>query len=53
MKCLGKSERYERMMDLTVEIDGNIGTLEEALTLLKPWTEIASTIVTGWVHLLI
>ncbi|XP_062154833.1 ubiquitin carboxyl-terminal hydrolase 17 [Alnus glutinosa] len=32
MKCLGKSERYERMMDLTVEIDGNIGTLEEALT---------------------
>uniref|UniRef100_A0A2N9ENU9 USP domain-containing protein n=1 Tax=Fagus sylvatica TaxID=28930 RepID=A0A2N9ENU9_FAGSY len=32
MKCLVKSERYERMMDLTVEIDGDIGTLEEALT---------------------
>ncbi|XP_077212938.1 ubiquitin-specific protease 16 [Tasmannia lanceolata] len=31
MKCLGKSERRERMMDLTVEIDGDIGTLEEAL----------------------
>ncbi|KAK9284688.1 hypothetical protein L1049_023864 [Liquidambar formosana] len=31
MKCLGKSERYERMMDLTVEIDGDIRTLEEAL----------------------
>ncbi|CAK9148980.1 unnamed protein product [Ilex paraguariensis] len=31
MKCGGKSERYERMMDLTVEIEGNIGTLEEAL----------------------
>ncbi|XP_022751124.1 ubiquitin carboxyl-terminal hydrolase 17 isoform X2 [Durio zibethinus] len=31
MKCLGKSERYERMMDLTVEIDGDIGSLEEAL----------------------
>lgn len=28
---MGKSERYERMMDLTVEIDGDIGTLEEAL----------------------
>ncbi|GFS44031.1 ubiquitin-specific protease 16 [Actinidia rufa] len=31
MKCGGKSERHERMMDLTVEIDGEIGTLEEAL----------------------
>lgn len=31
MKCLGKSERYERMMDLTVEIDGDIESLEEAL----------------------
>ncbi|KAL2662387.1 hypothetical protein AAZV13_02G037600 [Glycine max] len=31
LRCLGKSERYERMMDLTVEIDGDIGTLEEAL----------------------
>ncbi|XVE86851.1 hypothetical protein DITRI_Ditri18aG0068500 [Diplodiscus trichospermus] len=31
MKCLGKSERYERMMDLTVEIDGDIGSLAEAL----------------------
>ncbi|PIA56317.1 hypothetical protein AQUCO_00700565v1 [Aquilegia coerulea] len=31
MKCLGKSERHERMMDLTVEIQGDIGTLEEAL----------------------
>ncbi|KAK8681689.1 hypothetical protein V6N13_054091 [Hibiscus sabdariffa] len=31
IKCQGKSERHERMMDLTVEIDGDIGTLEEAL----------------------
>ncbi|XP_021630603.1 ubiquitin carboxyl-terminal hydrolase 17 isoform X2 [Manihot esculenta] len=31
MRCLGKSERYERIMDLTVEIDGDIETLEEAL----------------------
>ncbi|KAG1334630.1 hypothetical protein COCNU_03G007490 [Cocos nucifera] len=31
MRCWGKSERHERMMDLTVEIQGNIGTLEEAL----------------------
>ncbi|KAF6138866.1 hypothetical protein GIB67_018597 [Kingdonia uniflora] len=31
MKCKGKSERHERMMDLTVEIQGDIGTLEEAL----------------------
>ncbi|XP_031392003.1 ubiquitin carboxyl-terminal hydrolase 18-like isoform X2 [Punica granatum] len=29
--CQSKSERHERMMDLTVEIDGDIGTLEEAL----------------------
>ncbi|PWA77583.1 zinc finger, MYND-type [Artemisia annua] len=31
MKCGGKSEKNERMMDLTVEIEGDIGTLEEAL----------------------
>ncbi|XVF39624.1 hypothetical protein PTKIN_Ptkin01aG0048800 [Pterospermum kingtungense] len=31
MKCRGKSERQERMMDLTVEIEGDIATLEEAL----------------------
>ncbi|KAL6222845.1 hypothetical protein ACLB2K_006235 [Fragaria x ananassa] len=31
MKCLGKTEQFEQMMDLTVEIDGPIGTLEEAL----------------------
>ncbi|XP_050371388.1 ubiquitin carboxyl-terminal hydrolase 17-like [Argentina anserina] len=31
MKCLVKTEQFERMMDLTVEIDGAIGTLEEAL----------------------
>ncbi|KAL8199719.1 hypothetical protein R6Q57_013287 [Mikania cordata] len=31
MKCGGKSERQEQMMDLTVEIEGSIGTLEEAL----------------------
>ncbi|XWS25369.1 hypothetical protein CRYUN_Cryun27aG0062900 [Craigia yunnanensis] len=31
MKCQGKSERHERTMDLTVEIEGDIGTLEEAL----------------------
>ncbi|KAI4321109.1 hypothetical protein MLD38_034529 [Melastoma candidum] len=30
-KCQSKSERHERMMDLTVEIEGDIGTLEEAL----------------------
>ncbi|EOA15025.1 hypothetical protein CARUB_v10028379mg [Capsella rubella] len=30
MKCLHKSERSELMMDLTVEIDGDIGSLEEA-----------------------
>lgn len=32
MKCLHKSERTELMMDLTVEIGGDIGSLEEALT---------------------
>ncbi|EEF31689.1 cysteine-type endopeptidase, putative [Ricinus communis] len=32
MRCLGKSERFERIMDLTVEIDGNIESLEQALT---------------------
>ncbi|KAF2292959.1 hypothetical protein GH714_034282 [Hevea brasiliensis] len=32
MRCLGKSVRFERIMDLTVEIDGDIETLEEALT---------------------
>ncbi|KAL5846976.1 hypothetical protein ACOSQ3_010500 [Xanthoceras sorbifolium] len=31
MKCQGKSERQERMMDLTVEIEGDIVSLEEAL----------------------
>ncbi|KAL2340024.1 hypothetical protein Fmac_007964 [Flemingia macrophylla] len=31
MKCGGKSERQERMMDLTVEIEGEIATLVEAL----------------------
>lgn len=31
MKCGGKSERQERMMDLTVEIEGEITSLEEAL----------------------
>ncbi|BAT78430.1 hypothetical protein VIGAN_02110400 [Vigna angularis var. angularis] len=31
MKCGGKSERQERMMDLTVEIEGDITTLVEAL----------------------
>ncbi|KAK9743405.1 hypothetical protein RND81_03G236700 [Saponaria officinalis] len=30
-RCRGKSERQERMMDLTVEIDGEIRTLEDAL----------------------
>ncbi|ONK64477.1 uncharacterized protein A4U43_C07F26480 [Asparagus officinalis] len=30
-RCRGKSERRERMMDLTVEIHGDIGTLDEAL----------------------
>ncbi|KAL5705880.1 ubiquitinyl hydrolase 1 [Ranunculus cassubicifolius] len=31
MKCHVKSEKHERMMDLTVEIQGGIGTLEDAL----------------------
>ncbi|CAA2962967.1 ubiquitin carboxyl-terminal hydrolase 17-like [Olea europaea subsp. europaea] len=31
MRCRVKSERYDRMMDLTVEIGGDIGTLEEAI----------------------
>lgn len=31
MKCSGRSERYDRMLDLTVEIDGDICTLEQAL----------------------
>ncbi|KAK6940240.1 Peptidase C19, ubiquitin carboxyl-terminal hydrolase [Dillenia turbinata] len=31
MKCHGKSEQHEKMMDLTVEIEGDIGNLEEAL----------------------
>ncbi|PIA46469.1 hypothetical protein AQUCO_01500187v1 [Aquilegia coerulea] len=31
MKCHLKSERHERMMDLTIEIHGNIRTLEGAL----------------------
>ncbi|KMT08626.1 hypothetical protein BVRB_6g139030 [Beta vulgaris subsp. vulgaris] len=31
MKCHNKSEIYERMMDLTVEIDGDVRTLEQAL----------------------
>ncbi|KAH6782864.1 ubiquitin-specific protease 17 [Perilla frutescens var. hirtella] len=30
-KCLGRSDRYDRMLDLTVEIDGDIYTLEQAL----------------------
>ncbi|KAG6516288.1 hypothetical protein ZIOFF_026743 [Zingiber officinale] len=31
MKCNNRSEHNERMMDLTLDIEGNIGTLEEAL----------------------
>nr|GMC54367.1 ubiquitin carboxyl-terminal hydrolase 17-like [Ipomoea batatas] len=31
MRCGGKSERHERIMDLTVEIDGDIASLEGAL----------------------
>ncbi|KAK6938074.1 LOW QUALITY PROTEIN: Peptidase C19, ubiquitin carboxyl-terminal hydrolase [Dillenia turbinata] len=31
MRCHGKSEQHEKMMDLTVEIEGDIGNLEEAL----------------------
>ncbi|GAU43480.1 hypothetical protein TSUD_244020 [Trifolium subterraneum] len=37
MKCGGKSERQERMMDLTVEIEGEIASLEDAL---KQFTSI-------------
>ncbi len=29
--CQGSSEQCERILDLTVEIDGDINTLEEAL----------------------
>ncbi|KAL9255243.1 Ubiquitin carboxyl-terminal hydrolase 16-like protein [Drosera capensis] len=32
MRCRGKSQQDERIMDLSVEIDGDIETLEEALT---------------------
>lgn len=31
MKCLGRSEQYDRMLDLIVEIAGDINTLEQAL----------------------
>lgn len=31
MRCGGKSERHEKILDLTVEIGGDISTLEEAL----------------------
>ncbi|PKA56122.1 Ubiquitin carboxyl-terminal hydrolase 16 [Apostasia shenzhenica] len=31
MRCQGKSEHRERMMDLTVDVHGDTGTLEEAL----------------------
>lgn len=31
MKCKAKSEQLERIMDLSVEIQGDIGTLEQAL----------------------
>ncbi|PIN16971.1 Ubiquitin carboxyl-terminal hydrolase [Handroanthus impetiginosus] len=31
MRCLGRSEQRDRIMDLSVEIDGDINTLEEAL----------------------
>lgn len=31
MKCSGRSVQCDRMMDLTVEIDGDINTLEQAL----------------------
>lgn len=31
MKCSGRSERHDPMLDLTVEIDGDICTLEQAL----------------------
>eukprot|EP01018_Ginkgo_biloba_P025993 Gb_09344 [translate_table: standard] len=32
MRCLQESERYENMMDLMVEINGNIESLEDALS---------------------
>ncbi|CAL0307806.1 unnamed protein product [Lupinus luteus] len=31
IRCGGKSERHERIMDMTVEIEGEVTTLEEAL----------------------
>jgi ubiquitin carboxyl-terminal hydrolase 36/42 len=31
MQCLHESNRYENMMDLAVEIQGNIESLEDAL----------------------
>ncbi|XP_075511756.1 LOW QUALITY PROTEIN: ubiquitin carboxyl-terminal hydrolase 17-like [Primulina tabacum] len=31
MRCGGKSEQHERIMDLSVEIGGDIGTVQEAL----------------------
>ncbi|KAL2498907.1 Ubiquitin carboxyl-terminal hydrolase 17 [Abeliophyllum distichum] len=31
MKCSGRFEQYDRLMDLTVEIDGDIDSLEEGL----------------------
>ncbi|XP_042039381.1 ubiquitin carboxyl-terminal hydrolase 16-like [Salvia splendens] len=31
MKCLGRSEQYDRILDLIVEIAGDINTLEQAL----------------------
>lgn len=32
MRCHGKSKQFERIMDLTVDINGDVGTLQEALT---------------------
>lgn len=32
MRCHGKSKQCERIMDLTVDINGDVGTLQEALT---------------------
>ncbi|KAG9149656.1 hypothetical protein Leryth_017577 [Lithospermum erythrorhizon] len=37
MRCGSKFARHEKMMDLTVEINGDIGTLEEAL---KQYTSV-------------
>lgn len=31
LKCSGRSEQFDWIMDLSVEIDGDIETLEEAL----------------------